>query len=233
MKHAPLYRCVGALAVLALFGAACSNSDDVAGVQEIVETSNVSDEPADTAVTTDDQPATVDSEPADAGEQSADQSELTGGYVFTAPTGDYVITFPGEPTATPLPIPLPTGQVTADAFIYEDGDDAAYFTSVFDYPEGAIDADPEAVLVGARDGAIANVGGTLVDSEFIERDGVSGVAFSFEVADGATAGDGRALVFVDGLRLYQSFALGFSGQSDQFQAFLDTFMFTADQAGDS
>ncbi len=73
----------------------------------------------------------------------------------------------------------------------------------------------------------------MLDSEFVDRDGVPGVVFSFEVADGSTSGDGNALVFVDGLRLYQSFALGFSGQTDQFQAFLATFMFTADQAGDS
>ena len=111
------------------------------------------------------EPAETDTTPAD---------DVVDGFEFTAPTDDYVITFPGEPTATPLPVPLPTGQVNAEAFIYEDGSDAAYFTSVFDYPDGAIDADPETVLVGARDGAIANVGGTLVDSEFVDRDGVPG-----------------------------------------------------------
>jgi hypothetical protein len=105
---------------------------------------------------------------------------------------------------TAAPLALSMGPVTAEAFIYEDGGDAAYFTSVFDSPKGSIDSDPEIVRVGARDGAGANVGGTPFDA-----------------------------AFVDGQRLHQSFALGFSGQTDQFPTFRDTSVSTADQAGDS
>ncbi len=239
MTRVSIARGAAALVVLALCGAACSTTDDVAGVRDATDVA-VDDSGADAPETADTAapvPAETDlAAPDDTDEtdetDSADSS-ATDGFVFTAPTGDYVITFPGEPTSTPLPVPLPTGQVNAEAFIYEDGGDAAYFTSVFDYPDGSIDSDPEAALVTARDGAIANVGGTLVDSQFVDRDGVPGVVFSFEVSEGATAGGGNALVFVDDLRLYQSFALGFSGQSARFEAFLDTFMFTADQAGDS
>jgi hypothetical protein len=223
-------RGTAALVVLAVSGAACSKSDDVAGVRDVAATAvdePVDTEPVDTDVAVTEPPAPTETDPA-----TSDASQIDG-FVFTAPTNDYVITFPGEPSSTPLAIPLPTGSVTAEAFIYEDGGDAAYFTSVFDYPEGSIDSDPEVVLVEARDGAVANVGGTLLDSEFIARDGVPGVAFTFQVVDDSSSGDGNALVFVDGQRLYQSFALGFSGQTDQFQTFLDTFMFTADQAGDS
>jgi hypothetical protein len=229
MKRRSVARGTAALVVLALFGAACG--DDAPGESDIA-TSEV-EAAADSTVATppaDSEPANTeptDSEPADT------DGAVTDGFVFTGSTDDYVITFPGEPSSTPLPIPLPTGQVTAEAFIYEDGADAAYFTSVFDYPEGSIDSDPEVVLIGARDGAVANVGGTLLDSQFVDRDGIPGVAFTFEVVNDATSGGGNALLFVDGMRLYQSFALGFSGQTDQFQAFLDTFMFTADQAGDS
>ena len=221
-------RSIAAVALLAMIGAACSSTD----------AANVSDEPdASIAPADADSGSGSDSDTGDSGsavDEPTDEpaDEPADGFLFTAPTGDYVITFPGEPTATPLPIPLPTGQVAAEAFIYEDRD-AAYFTSVFDYPDGTLDTDPEVVLIDARDGAIANVGGALLDSEFVERDGVPGLAFTFEVADGSNEGEGNALVFVDGLRLYQSFALGFSGQAAQFQAFIDTFMFTDDQAGDS
>jgi hypothetical protein len=228
MKPRSVARGTAALVVLALFGAACSNSDDVAGVRDVAD--SAVDEAADTDVAVTEVPAGT--EPADT-EPATTDGAATDGFVFTAPTDDYVITFPGEPSSTPLSIPLPTGPVTAEAFIYEDAGDAAYFTSVFDYPEGSIDSDPEVVLIGARDGAVANVGGTLLDSDFVDRDGIPGVAFTFQVVDDSSSGDGNALVFVDGQRLYQSFALGFSGQTDQFQAFLDTFMFTADQAGDS
>ena len=230
MKRRSVTRGTVALVALALFGAACSAGDDVAGVSVLADTADTgsaNSAAAETAV-----PAPTGTEPADT-EPAGTDGAVTDGFVFTAPTDDYVITFPGEPSPTPLAVPLPTGQVAAEAFIYEDGVDAAYFTSVFDYPEGSIDSDPEVALLTARDGAVANVGGTLVDSQFVESNGVPGVAFAFEVDDGANSGDGNALVFVDGLRLYQSFALGFSGQTEQFQAFLDTFMFTADQAGDS
>jgi hypothetical protein len=219
MKPRSIARGTVALVVLTLFGAACG--DDAPGESDIA-TSEV-EVAAESAVAT----APTDTETA------TTEAAVAEGFVFAAPTDDYVITFPGEPSSTPLAVPLPTGQVAAEAFIYEDGEDAAYFTSVFDYPNGAIDSDPQLVLIDGRDGAIANVGGTLLDSEFVDRDGVPGVAFSFEVADGSNSGVGNALLFVDGLRVYQSFALGFSGQTDQFQAFLDTFMFTADQAGDS
>ena len=208
------------LVALAVSGAACSTGDDVVGVS--ADTDPANSDAMETAV-----PGSIQTEPA------ATNGASTDGFVFSAPTEDYVITFPGEPSPTPLVVPLPTGQVTAKGFIYEDGANAAYITSVFDYPEDSIGSDPEVVLLAARDGAIANIGGTLVDSQFVESDGVPGVAFAFDVVDGANSSDGNALVFVDGLRLYQSFALGFSGQTEQFQAFLDTFMFTDDQAGDS
>lgn len=230
MKRRSVTRGTAALLALALLGAACSNGDDVAGVGVLTDSADT--EPSNSAAVETAIPAPTDTASADT-EPAGIDGAVTDGFVFTASTDDYVITFPGEPSPTPLAVPLPTGQVAAEAFIYEDGVDAAYFTSVFDYPEGSIDSDPEVALLTARDGAVANVGGTLVDSQFVESNGVPGVAFGFEVDDGANSGDGNALVFVDGLRLYQSFALGFSGQTEQFEAFLDTFMFTADQAGDS
>ncbi len=245
-----------ALVALALTSAACSTTDDVSGVREGVDgevtstvdtdESTIATDPPTTEPATTEPDAVVTTEPGDDTTETtatdvvptdtATDSDIdadTEGFVFTGSTGDYTITFPGEPTATPLPIPLPTGQVEAEAFIYEDGTDAAYFTSVFDYPEGTTDSDPQVVLTGARDGAVANVGGTLVDSEFVETNGIPGMLFTFDVGTGDQAGTGNALVYYDAPRLYQSFALGFTGQAAEFAAFLDTFTFIADEAGDS
>ena len=229
MKHQFVRPGLAALCALSLLGAACGASD--------------SDSSADTSAATDPAPesAPIETAPAETAPAETAPAEtapvvteaaasVTTGIVFASPDGDYTMTFPGEPTSTPLPVALPTGQVTAEAFIYEDGGNAAYFTSVFEYAEGTTDGDPEVVLAGARDGAVSNVGGTLVDSEFVEIDGVPGVSFSFTV----TGGEGNALVYFDEPRLYQSFALGEVGQSADFLAFLDTFMFTTStEAGDS
>ncbi len=232
-KTSMIRRGVIALAVLPLIGAACSGSDS--------DTATTDTAPTDVDATTPVEDIATDSLPADTGPVTSESGSpvvppsdgvapAPNGFVFVSPEGDYAITFPGEPTSTPLPVALPTGQVTAEAFIYEDGTDAAYFTSVFEYEEGTTDADPEVVLTGARDGAVTNVNGTLVESEFVEVDGVPGVSFSFTVA----GGEGNALVYVDGARLYQSFALGGIGQTASFTAFLDSFTFTSSTAaGDS
>ena len=224
---------IAALCAFTLLGAACGNSNDVTGLQDAQNTDDTSapvepvdsepdPEPADT------EPASADTEP-----EPADTEPEPEGFLFESPDGDYTLIFPGEPTRTPLPIDLPTGQVIAETFIYEDGLDAAYFTSVFAYEEGTTDPDPEVVLTGARDGAVANVGGTLIDSTFVERDGIPGIAFTFAVVDGVDSGDGNALIFFDEPRLYQSFALGFADQQAAFQAFIDTFSFTDQAEGDS
>ena len=46
-----------------------------------------------------------------------------GAVVFDAPSGDYSITFPGEPSAVDLPVSLAGVSSAGDAYIFEDGSD--------------------------------------------------------------------------------------------------------------
>lgn len=199
----------GALATLAVIGSACAGSDDAVDIGDIEVDVSVPDLSLPEITLPD--PTTPD---------------VTTGSTFVSPTGDYTIEFPGAPTRTDLPVDLDGETVVADAYLYEDGGDAAYFTSAFDYPDAIIGSAAEDVLVGARDGAISSVGGVVETSDFVERAGVPGIEFTFTI-DTPVAGVGTALVLYAEPRLYQSFALGTTGGAADYRRFVDTFQFTA------
>lgn len=243
-SHVRTRRIVGSIAVVASL-AACSSGSDVADVRDAgsstpelstpelpsPETSTPPETmPPDTTATPDttstpDTAATPDTTDTETPEGDAPFDDP---FVYAGPDGDFEVTFPGEPTSAPLPVDLPDGQVTAEALIFDAGTEA-YFTSAFDYPEGLFTGiDAQDVLVGARDGALANAGGTLRDSEFVELDGIPGIRFTFDVDSGGLVGEGDALVYFDEPRLYQTFALGESEGAERFTAFVDTFTFTGD-----
>lgn len=148
------------------------------------------------------------------------------GVTFVAPTNDYTIVFPGEPSLQVESLPVVGDASSVDFYVYEDGASAAYFTSAFDYPDGLLAADSTSVLESARDGALQTTGATLDSSDVIDRNGIPGLEFTFTIDDGSRPGVGAALLFFDDPRMYQSFALGDPDGGPSFEAFIDTFEFT-------
>jgi hypothetical protein len=146
---------------------------------------------------------------------------------FTSPEGDFVVTFPGQPKSTDTSVPLPDGsKITVTSYAVE-REDGAFIVAVADYPADLVGADPKVVLEGARDGALQNVQATLTTSESISLGAVPGIAFGGTVA--SNNGVLTTRIFLDGVRLYQVFAVGDAASSSltaDTAAFLDSFKLT-------
>lgn len=219
------------VAILAL--AACSGDDDEESDDTTASTADAADTIADTATTTADIATTAVEAPVTSaapvttagGDTTAtgapDTTMPAEPFQFTAPEGDYTIVFPGEPEETSQTTPLPDGSTLPITFYLYQTQELAFGTAAIAYPEGtAID------LEGARDGAIASVSGTLLESEPIELQGRQGIQF---VGDVGGQGTYISRVFAEGLRLYQIVAVvgGVAAPDDpEIAAFLDSFQFT-------
>lgn len=149
-------------------------------------------------------------------------TELTvdDGSATVDPTGEFSVVFPGEPTEATIPVPELAEDAQVSANIVEDPD-AAFLASRIDYDEFGADASTIS-LSGARDGAVVNTGGTLGNSETVTIDGRDAIRYDFTVDGGVAEG----LVALDGLVLYQVLALGVPERQADYDAFLDSFMFT-------
>ncbi len=210
-------RCVAALAATALFTTACSGSDNATPDTEVADTEVADTEVGDTAAP---DTAVADTAAPDTASAFGDD-----GFPYTLPDGDASVVFPGEPEPFPLEIPVGDITISADGQIYETATEG-YFVIVADYPDGLLLDDPDTALIGGRDGAVSNVGGTLNDSEFVELSGIRGVKFDFSFGEGASSGLAVAQFFVHGDRMYQVFGLGESAKVAMFEAFIDTFEFS-------
>jgi hypothetical protein len=157
---------------------------------------------------------------------TADSSDAQG-PLFTSPDGDYTVVFPGSPTPQDIPVPLVDQTLTAQAYVFSRSTGAAFFASTLDYPPELAPTDVLVALEGARDGAVANTGATLTSSELIKRDGRRGMAFTFSVDAEGFQGVGTAVVFYESSRLSQAFAVGPVDELSDFEAFVDSFQFTA------
>ena len=141
---------------------------------------------------------------------SATGSAATVAWARVRPTGaGFTVELPGEPSYQSQSIATSVGSVELRIGLVATPT-GAYVLGWSEYPVDI--ADVEASLAGARDGAVKNVSGTLVDDAPVTREGLPGRAFSATVPGGTY----RAEVFLQGRRLYQLAVVASTGAEDEF-----------------
>ena len=82
---------------------------------------------------------------------------------FKSTKGNFRAEFPAQPQESVQTIETQLGQIPYTTYMAElAGGNVAYGVAFNDYPEQILQADPEKVLDGGRDGAKENLGGTIV-----------------------------------------------------------------------
>jgi len=110
----------------------------------------------------------------------ADDTELK---EFISQECHFRILMPGTPQATSRGVPTSSGTFILYSFVVAPENDATYMVGSTDYGAANLNP-PQAVLEGARDGAVANVAGTLLTDTVISLNGVPGRAFTARNQDG-------------------------------------------------
>jgi hypothetical protein len=141
---------------------------------------------------------------------SSSASPAAAAWARVRPRGaGFTVELPGEPTYQSQSIATSVGSVELQIGLVATPS-GAYVLGWSEYPVDI--SDVEASLAGARDGAVKNVSGTLVDDAPVTREGLPGRAFSATVPGGTY----RAEVFLQGRRLYQLAVVASTGAEDDF-----------------
>lgn len=145
---------------------------------------------------------------------------------FASEAGQFSIAAPAPFEETQQSVETPVGPVEIHTFTAE-AEDTAYVVAYSDYPPEIVDqTDPQVLLDSSRDGAVNNLGGTLVNEEVIDLEGNPGR--SLEIS--ATANQGQmatinSRIYLVDNRLYQVLVVAPEGQStpEASETFLDSF----------
>jgi hypothetical protein len=123
---------------------------------------------------------------------------------FSSEVGQFTIATPAPFEETQQSVETPVGPVEIYTYTAET-DESAYVVAFSDYPSQMIEeSEPEMLLNSSRDGAIDNLGGTLIQEEIIDIEGHPGrslVISADTTTDEATIINSR-IYLVDN-RLYQ------------------------------
>ncbi|MDB9524500.1 hypothetical protein PN498_00745 [Oscillatoria sp. CS-180] len=123
---------------------------------------------------------------------------------FSSEAGQFSISTPAPLEETQQSVDTPVGPIEIYTFTAEQ-DDAAYVVAYSDYPPEIVEqTDPDQLLDSSRDGAINNLGGTLVSEEAIDLEGNPGrsLVISTDVNAGEPAVIDSRIYLVEN-RLYQ------------------------------
>jgi hypothetical protein len=144
---------------------------------------------------------------------------------FTSKNGHFAILMPGTPKSDVDSVETLIGTVDLHSFTVETSD-FAYFVAYGDFPPAFVqNADTDAMLDGARDGALEDVRGTLVSERRISVQGFPGRELWIEATVSGQKGLAQARMILVGNRFYQVLVAGPKERFAESQAerFLNTF----------
>ena len=122
-------------------------------------------------------------------------------YSYTA--DGFAISAPHLPVGKKLVAPTDVGPVTSQIYSVDLGSDNAFMFSSTHYDQGLVSSRAADALEGAKNGAVANVHGTLVSQQHISIDGNPG----YEIVITASNYHVRERIYVVGDYLYQLLAI--------------------------
>ena len=126
------------------------------------------------------------------------------GEAFSSETGELRVETPAPFEETQQAIQTPVGPVEIHTFTAE-AEDSAYVIAYSDYPSAIVEeTNPQALLDSSRDGAVTNLGGTLLSEEAVEIDGYPGR--SLVISTGAETDEPATIssrIYLVDNRLYQ------------------------------
>jgi len=145
---------------------------------------------------------------------------------FSSEMGQFSIETPAPFEETQQSVETPVGAVEIHTFTAET-EDTAYVVAYSDYPPEIVNqTDPQVLLDSSRDGAVSNLGGTVVSEEVIDLEGNPGrsLVINTEANQDQAATINSRIYLVDN-RLYQILVVAPDNSADAevSQSFLDSF----------
>jgi len=138
-------------------------------------------------------------------------------YSFSA--DGFSASFPSEPVEQKQTVQTSAGTFELRTYLAA-SPSAALYIGVCDYGEAAMESDPDAVLDGAKNGAVSNVNARLISSKKVMLGIYPGIAF--EAESPASHFFGR--IYLVGSILYQVFVAPAAGENfPEAARFLDSF----------
>lgn len=142
---------------------------------------------------------------------------------FSSEVGQFTISTPAPFEETQQSVETPVGPINIYTFTAEK-DESAYVVAFSDYPPQLVEqSEPELLLNSSRDGAIDNLGGTLVSEEAIDIEGNPGR--SLIISTGADTPEPAIInsrIYLVDNRLYQILVV--SPEDKDLQATSETFL---------
>jgi hypothetical protein len=146
---------------------------------------------------------------------------------YSNEAGKFSVEFPGKPRFEKRTVPSAAGPLPLNNFtVSANGGATAYIVSYTDYPAAITgNADPQKMLIGARDGQLKNLDATASSDTVIDVNGSPGRDIQFKSTKGYT---GRTKLVLVKSRLYQVLALttNGTGKPADFARFVNSFKLT-------
>ena len=151
---------------------------------------------------------------------------------YSSADGRFSVHMPGEPIGNKVIIDTDFGRTYLYIYMLnKKDDDFAYSVSYFDYPLGVLQEKTiDRALDDARDGAVANIGGVLVNESKISMGKYPGREITVDVANGVAFV--KIKLFLANKRLYQATVTTSKEKStsNNLRRFLKSFEILEEQA---